>query len=625
MSQRQTQVTPVFGKQFLQGGLNTADNKIIVEPSAMVETKNILIGKTQARRKRGGIVRFNTGGQDEDTAPTAYPICPENNGGIAGDPIIGLTQWRFYDTSNGARLSRIVVRQDDKVYSIQDRTTAAIDITGNLSLPTSGQVRFKAFENANGPALFWTSLNTAELINVWDDENDDARKMHTAKAPADWISFQNCTFTDVGDLVTASSHGFVNGDSVSFSVITTTTGISINTTYWVVNAAANTFQVSLTKGGAAINLVSNGTGTIKKLATAPTFLVSHLGRLWAGGVPEFPYRLYYSAALDGEDFSSAGGGGSIDLDMIGDDLGLTGAASFQNKLYIFLRNAIFELATPDVSDRSTWYVELLTEEVGCINFSTIQVIGNDVIYASDRGITSLRSTDKASQAEIALLSRDIQSTWNDQVDKNRLDQLCSVLDPVEGLYILSAPSTGSTANDIVLAMNLNSMAWMTWENVDLRSMTKVFISGRPVMLGGAENGRIVIFNDSTRLDVGTQYTAYFKTGVIYPGGNPTIEHVFKSITLLASTNSTNQVTIGWDIDGRIFGSKAVNLTSEGDLLTTTFVLGQSLLTQGSFIPRTVGISGKGYGVQLSVTWSGQGDVEIYGFLVETASADYKFS
>lgn len=70
------------------------------------------------------------------------------------------------------------------------------------------------------------------------------------------------TFQDTGDTVTLTAHGLLDGDTVSFSVITTTTGITINTVYYVVGSTANTFQVALTAGGAAIALTSNGTGTL---------------------------------------------------------------------------------------------------------------------------------------------------------------------------------------------------------------------------------------------------------------------------------------------------------------------------------------------------------------------------
>ena len=70
---------------------------------------------------------------------------------------------------------------------------------------------------------------------------------------------RNVTFKDTGDLVTYNNHNLINGDTIKFSTITTTTGISINTTYYVINVKKNTFQLSLTSGGSAIALTNNGT------------------------------------------------------------------------------------------------------------------------------------------------------------------------------------------------------------------------------------------------------------------------------------------------------------------------------------------------------------------------------
>jgi arsenate reductase-like glutaredoxin family protein len=72
-----------------------------------------------------------------------------------------------------------------------------------------------------------------------------------------------CTFTDAGDLVNLTAHGLENGDQVSFATITTTTGITNNTIYFIVNKTADTFQVAATSGGTAIALTSNGSGTLR--------------------------------------------------------------------------------------------------------------------------------------------------------------------------------------------------------------------------------------------------------------------------------------------------------------------------------------------------------------------------
>jgi len=69
------------------------------------------------------------------------------------------------------------------------------------------------------------------------------------------------TFTDTTDLVEATAHGLEDGDQVEFSAINTTTGIVIDTKYYVVNSTANSFQVALTEGGAPIDLIDDGDGT----------------------------------------------------------------------------------------------------------------------------------------------------------------------------------------------------------------------------------------------------------------------------------------------------------------------------------------------------------------------------
>lgn len=72
-----------------------------------------------------------------------------------------------------------------------------------------------------------------------------------------------CTFTDSGDLVTASAHGLSNGYRVAFQTIVTTTGASTLTNYYVIGATTNTFQIATTVGGSAVALTTDGTGTYK--------------------------------------------------------------------------------------------------------------------------------------------------------------------------------------------------------------------------------------------------------------------------------------------------------------------------------------------------------------------------
>ena len=64
------------------------------------------------------------------------------------------------------------------------------------------------------------------------------------------------------DALTATSHGKVDGDILEVSSDTTLpAGLSASTKYFVVGATTNTFQVSLTSGGSAVDITDTGTGT----------------------------------------------------------------------------------------------------------------------------------------------------------------------------------------------------------------------------------------------------------------------------------------------------------------------------------------------------------------------------
>jgi len=66
------------------------------------------------------------------------------------------------------------------------------------------------------------------------------------------------TITAADNKFTLNGHGFSNGDTVYFSSITTTTGFSINTTYYIVGVSGDDFQISDTSGGTALALTTDG-------------------------------------------------------------------------------------------------------------------------------------------------------------------------------------------------------------------------------------------------------------------------------------------------------------------------------------------------------------------------------
>jgi hypothetical protein len=78
-------------------------------------------------------------------------------------------------------------------------------------------------------------------------------------------SYLDFTADSSTDTITSTSHGYVNGTPVLVESQggSLPGGLSADTTYYVINATTNTFKLSATLGGSAIDLTSNGTGRLR--------------------------------------------------------------------------------------------------------------------------------------------------------------------------------------------------------------------------------------------------------------------------------------------------------------------------------------------------------------------------
>jgi len=78
--------------------------------------------------------------------------------------------------------------------------------------------------------------------------------------------------------VERENHGYDNGDLISFSTITDTTGVERFLRYFVVNKTSNTFQISSEKNGDVIEFSNNGSGTLLYYKQAIIQVTTQVGR-----------------------------------------------------------------------------------------------------------------------------------------------------------------------------------------------------------------------------------------------------------------------------------------------------------------------------------------------------------
>ena len=151
-------------------------------------------------------------------------------------------------------------------YSSQNLSKSAIEnIFNNLGTKAAGAQFIAISSNFGAPtpvSLSGTTVTGSTTISMASTTNVTAG-MQVVGTGSPLTTAIAVTLTDAGDLVTLNSHGLENGDEVSFASIASTTGIVINTIYYVINKTANDFKISSTVGGSALTLTTDGSGTIR--------------------------------------------------------------------------------------------------------------------------------------------------------------------------------------------------------------------------------------------------------------------------------------------------------------------------------------------------------------------------
>jgi hypothetical protein len=180
--------------------------------------------------------------------------------------------------------------------------------------------------------------------------------------------------------------------------------VSINTVPVFVEggkeAAANNRKLFIYTGTNQVQVLSADGATTADVSTPPAdwgsnyplFGLVHEGRMWGGGNPNDPHRLYYSTTTDHEDFTSEGSG-TISI-FPGEGETLINAVSFKGYIVCFkYPKGIYIVDTRPVSFFD-WTVWRFSNAVSAAWTGCISVIENDIVFLDKDGdIRTIASVD----------------------------------------------------------------------------------------------------------------------------------------------------------------------------------------------------------------------------------------
>jgi hypothetical protein len=285
--------TPKTNQDFypLQGGLDLMTPAISLDPGKCFDAQNYELEIAGGYRRIDGYERF-----DGHASPSSaqYALISLNQTGAinVGDMLTGATSGatcKVLQLTPVAVVGRLIgtfvlneglndsgmagtitslpqmggasMPSNDSNYNL----LAANDLRANISaVPGSGPVRGVKLYKNNVYAFRDNALGTLGLMYLATASGWSQINFGIEIQLATLVKSGTVTVTGAAPaVVTWAAHGMVNGQPVTFSSAGTLPGgITASFTYYLVAAAAGTFELASTVGGAALAATSTGTGTI---------------------------------------------------------------------------------------------------------------------------------------------------------------------------------------------------------------------------------------------------------------------------------------------------------------------------------------------------------------------------
>lgn len=199
---------------------------------------------------------------------------------VAGEPVSTLTKLAVTADLAAKREVNFVVFVRDATYSTVSVAWSAVTQAGfsTADVVAAGNAALALYLNpaewggpAQGRIKEWTNVTKVRYLEL-AAVLDRVEGLNYITSLGFGIS-RAVTAAAATDLFTATAHGFTAGQSVAFGPLTGGAGIVANVVYYARDITANTFKVSATNGGVAIDITSDlTTGTVAGLSTADVTL-----------------------------------------------------------------------------------------------------------------------------------------------------------------------------------------------------------------------------------------------------------------------------------------------------------------------------------------------------------------
>jgi len=327
-------------------------------------------------------------------------------------------------------------------------------------------------------------------------------------------------------------------------------------------------------------------------------------------------NVLFSAPYEDEDFTSASGGGIIN---VGDEV--TGLIVFRDQLIIFSENKINRLAGSSVGD---FVLQPVSRDLGCVEADTIQEIGGDILFLGPDGLRTFSATDRVGDFSLAVISKPIQTEVLDLIRTSSTFSSCVVREKSQyRIFGYSSAIQPSASKGICGVQLEQSIVWNDLRGFKVYSSYGEYSSGLELIFFGGDDDYVYQMEQGNTFD-GTNITATFATPFV-PLQDPNLRKTLYKATTYVDADGVFDIQLSVKYDFDQAGSVQPLPISLNNTTGTAVTFGSGVFGTATFGTKQraiyqVPVTGSGFTVSLLYETLGQTTDST--FTIDAATVQY---
>ena len=331
--------------------------------------------------------------------------------------------------------------------------------------------------------------------------------------------------------------------------------------------------------------------------SAPNFSEEFSNHLFLAGDPSEPNSIYFSAPLVANDFSPANGSGVINIGFP-----VTAIKKFRDSLFVFGANSIKKITGNNIAN---FVLANVTANLGCVSPDSVIEFGGDLLFLGPDGIRPISGTDRIGDVELAPVSKEIQSIFDNYYLSEQITDISIVVLRKKSQFRFFFKNDASLSLLGAIRKSTNKQSIFEYSQligIEANCVASGFIGQFEYVIHGDSAGRVFRQERGTSFDGNSIFSVY-QTPYFYMQDPEIRKTMYKVNTFLKSEGDTEVfVGVSYDYDDvYTLSPSSYDFSTVGSAAEFgTAIYGSGSIYDGNPSPKALNnIAGSGKSVSIS--------------------------